>query len=320
MLSQSLPPEVVEHVLHRGCAVSRQFCLALCLVSSWTRRLALPYLYSTVVLETQSSISSFYHAVARRRYDSLAVPPACLYVYGLWVKPISNVVVDIFNACENLEYISVHEENLLWLIRAPFGQNASFDLAPSPEMPPASNKNLHLWVARGRTHKWSMYPMDTITTTLPSPFLSKVTHLRLDCSTGYNILKNIKRFVRLAYLAVAYDGSPSQDLQMLVQALRAAPVRDIFCVLILMVDVLTPSQRVETLSWVASLDISQKIHVLPSRSGNLQAEWEEEIRTGITVWRKVELKEQQEMAIFGEGSVQFSLILTSSYVCLGGRR
>lgn len=293
MSSQDLPPELVEQVLSRGCTISTQLCLSLCLVSSWTRRLALTYLYSTVTLDTQSSISMFHRAIAKSESPSSRIPPARLYVRGLWIKPISNIVVDIFSACENLECISVHEENLLWLIRAPLGQNANSKRALWLEEAPASDKSLHLWVARGRSHKWSLYPMDTITTTLPSPFLSTITHLRLDCSTGYNVLKNIKRLVRLAYLAVVYDGSPSQDLQTLVQALRTAPVQDIRCVLILMVDVLTPSKRAETLSWVAGLDISQRIHVSPSRSDNLRAEWEEEMRTGMSIWRRVELQDSQ---------------------------
>ncbi|KAF9449481.1 hypothetical protein P691DRAFT_703126 [Macrolepiota fuliginosa MF-IS2] len=300
MSSQDLPPEVIEHVLHRGCAVDRHFCLTLCLVASWTRRLALPYLYSMVMLETQSSILNFDRVITKTKNSSSAVLPARIHVRSLWVEPISNIVVDIFNACENLEYISVHEENLLWLIRAPPRQHASLPSTSFLETATAPNRNLHLWIAKKRSHKWTLYPMKTIITTRPSPFLSYVTHLRLDCSAGYDILQNIKYLVRLTHLAVAYDGSPSQDLEALSQALRAAPVRDICLVLILIVDVLSTAKRAEVLSWSASLHTEGKVHILPSRTGNLRAEWEDEIKKGTNVWRKAELKDQQEITLFGE--------------------
>lgn len=288
---EALPPEIIVQVFHHGCVVSKQFSLSLCLVSSWSRSLALPYLYAAVVLENQSTISTFYRTVAKSEIGSDVLPPARLYVRGLWIEPISNVVVDIFGACENLEYISIREENLLWLIRAPLNQSPNSHLASSPETPRTSTKDFHLWVTKGRTNRWTLYaPVDLITTpVLPSLFLAKITHLVLNCATGYKILRNIKNFVRLAHLAVAYDGSPSQNLEELAEAVRLAPVHSISCVLILVVDVLPAFRCAAVLSWVASLDISQRIHVLPSRYEDLRGQWKEELRTGMDVWKKAAL-------------------------------
>ncbi len=288
MSQQNLPPELVEQVFHSGCAISKQLSLSLCLVSSWARCLALPHLYTAVVLENQSTISTFHRTVVKSEVRSDVLSPARLYVRGLWVEPISSVVVDIFNACENLKYISIREENLLWLIKAPPKRSSIPRLSSPPETSLTPSKDFHLWVTKGRTNRWTLHaPVDLTTTPiLPSPLLSGITHLLLNCATGYKILRNIKSFVHLAYLAVTYDGSPSQDLQELAEAVRSAPVRDISCVLILVVDALPVFRCAAVLSWVAGLDISQKIQVLSSRYEDLRGQWKEELRTGIDVWKK----------------------------------
>ncbi|KAF5363954.1 hypothetical protein D9756_001044 [Leucocoprinus leucothites] len=295
MPAEELPLELIEHVFHRGCMASTQFCLTLCLVSSWARCIALPHLYSAVKLQTQSSLIAFHQTIVKGKGRiSPTILPLHLHVRSLWIKPISNVVVDIFNACENLEYISLHEENLVWLIRPPLGPSVT--ALPAMADPTSLNRDLHLWVVRGRTHRF--YPLDSISTSLSSPFLNKITHLVLDGSTGYNTLKNIKLCNRLTHLAVTYDGSPPQDLESLAVALRTAPRRDIIsCVLILLVDVLTTTQRIETLSWVQGVNVPRRIRVLPLRSLGLRAEWEEQMRTGVNFWEKVEKNSRGE--IFG---------------------
>ncbi|KAJ3561257.1 hypothetical protein NP233_g10304 [Leucocoprinus birnbaumii] len=299
MAEQDLPTEVVEHVFHCGCSTFSELCLTLCLVSSWTRRLALPHLYSIVKLETQASLVAFHRAIAQgmtsvHSESDTRFPPPRLHVRSLWIVPISNVVVDIFNACKNLERLSVHEENLMWLIRPPLGPNASALPAVTPSLP-SSNKKLRLWIVKGRTHRF--YPLDSISMTLPSPFLDKITHLVLDGSTGYNILKNMKLCNRLTHLAVSYDGSPSQNLESLAVALRVAPKRDVInCVLILLVDVLTPSKRMETMKWVNEVNLKRKIKVLPLRSGGLETAWEEEMN-GADLWEKADKNSAGEFLV-----------------------
>ena len=54
-----LPPELVHHILNLAAAVSRYSALALYLVSTWVRRIALPHLFHTSVIKDSKSFEQF---------------------------------------------------------------------------------------------------------------------------------------------------------------------------------------------------------------------------------------------------------------------
>ncbi|KII89793.1 hypothetical protein PLICRDRAFT_566489 [Plicaturopsis crispa FD-325 SS-3] len=58
-----LPDELVLSVFNLAAASSRQTCLSLTLVASWTRTLALPHLFSTVVLTSHTASRTFARAL-----------------------------------------------------------------------------------------------------------------------------------------------------------------------------------------------------------------------------------------------------------------
>ncbi|THH03263.1 hypothetical protein EW146_g10479 [Bondarzewia mesenterica] len=51
-MNPSLPAELVHHILRLSAAGSTSSCLTLCIVSSWVQDLAMPYLFSQVILTT----------------------------------------------------------------------------------------------------------------------------------------------------------------------------------------------------------------------------------------------------------------------------
>jgi hypothetical protein len=73
-----LPNELVIHIFKLASATSRKFCRSLCLASSWTRDLALPYLLTTVVLKDMTSVRSFIQYISRHRDHGL-------FVRNLWL-------------------------------------------------------------------------------------------------------------------------------------------------------------------------------------------------------------------------------------------
>lgn len=115
------PPEMVNEILHYGCILSTSFCLALCQISSWTRKLALPYLYSTVVIKKHSSNQSLLLALTPKFTPICSPSPQFSLkdcIENLWVKAVSNKIVTLFHSCPNLRNIALPPDNTLWLAYA----------------------------------------------------------------------------------------------------------------------------------------------------------------------------------------------------------
>ncbi|KII89728.1 hypothetical protein PLICRDRAFT_39884 [Plicaturopsis crispa FD-325 SS-3] len=74
---QDLPDELVLSVFNFAAASSLQTCLALTLVASWTRVLAIPHLFSTVVLTNHNAFLAFSNALSHNNEHALLVHNLC---------------------------------------------------------------------------------------------------------------------------------------------------------------------------------------------------------------------------------------------------
>jgi len=105
-LLASLPNELVIHILKLAAASSRESCLSLCLVSSWTRDLALPYLFTTVVLKSITE--------AERFHERLVGKPDCAsFVHNLWLDDLDyatqglHQLKELLRACNRIVNLAV---------------------------------------------------------------------------------------------------------------------------------------------------------------------------------------------------------------------
>ncbi|KII85731.1 hypothetical protein PLICRDRAFT_327182 [Plicaturopsis crispa FD-325 SS-3] len=93
------PTELVVQILWLAAASSRDACRTLCLVASWTRDLAWPFLVSTIVFQLDAPVREFHHLVMcdPRR----AIPVRNIYIdtcEGPSTKRIGDILVHSPNA------------------------------------------------------------------------------------------------------------------------------------------------------------------------------------------------------------------------------
>ncbi|KII89727.1 hypothetical protein PLICRDRAFT_562359 [Plicaturopsis crispa FD-325 SS-3] len=103
---QDLPNELVLSVFDFAAASSRQTCLTLTLVASWTRTLALPHLFSTVVFTSHTASRRFLRALDHDGERALLVRNLCDVsgdISGLHVQILNQVLT----RCVNLTNIAV---------------------------------------------------------------------------------------------------------------------------------------------------------------------------------------------------------------------
>jgi hypothetical protein len=73
-----LPNELVIYIFKLASATSREFCRSLCLVSSWTRDIVLPFLLTTVILNDVPKVERFIEYLSQHR-------DRALFVRNLWL-------------------------------------------------------------------------------------------------------------------------------------------------------------------------------------------------------------------------------------------
>ena len=130
-----LPLELVLKVFNVAASSSSQSCYNLCLVSSWARHIALPHLFTTIIIKNQVAIEPFFEQIATRPRD----PPNAEFlpapqVRNLWMMTESPLpgrigIVQISRACVNLTNIAMTTSIFHELARSTKG------LGPGPRRP-----------------------------------------------------------------------------------------------------------------------------------------------------------------------------------------
>jgi hypothetical protein len=103
-----LPNELVIDILRLAAEASQETCLSLSLVSSWTRDLALPSPFATVVIKDDGRARRFIHYLSTH-YDHAA------FIRNLWLPSPGGWIHDlkaILRSCHRLVNLGVEGETL----------------------------------------------------------------------------------------------------------------------------------------------------------------------------------------------------------------
>jgi hypothetical protein len=116
-----LPTELVTYILQLAAAGSHHCSLAICLVASWTRRITLPHLFHTIVIEGIIAYTKFQEYIIDP--PSPYVPTntnfAGPFVNGVWLElgQFNRIVLPtVFEACENITHWALQGADLRSLI------------------------------------------------------------------------------------------------------------------------------------------------------------------------------------------------------------
>ncbi|KAF8192955.1 hypothetical protein BJ912DRAFT_961518 [Pholiota molesta] len=253
-----LPPELVDHILRYACILSPSFCLVLSQTSSWARKLALPYLYSTMILKDVRTTKLVWENMVKRPIDDQALG---YHVRSVWTKFVCEKFLDIFRRCDQLSKLALREQDFRFIIYLSSVQLPTSELYIS-EQTISCKPDIHLLIFSARNGSWSFPPPDAMLGLPVSPFYSKITHLRLGQMGPYEY-RNLAHLTRLSHIAFPYHLPREQFLpNLLAGALHA-------------------------LKWVVDMrKKSHRVSAVLSKLDDLQMEWEEEARYGLSIWEK----------------------------------
>ncbi|KAF9530950.1 hypothetical protein CPB83DRAFT_904934 [Crepidotus variabilis] len=280
-LTLSLPPELRQHVLRYACILSTSFCVALSNLSSWTRTLALPYLYTTIVVKKYAMSASFWLAISKPLPVAQLPdfrPSAC--VKSLWIAPVSNTIVKIFSRCENIVNFALPAENLHWLVHS-----TSMEPLTTWGQRIKNRMDYQVLVLEAKRATWSLAHLAD--ETQKTPFFDAVTHLRIAAVGSYSTHLELAHFKRLSHIAIPYHRPDIHNLPDLLRIFDFPAT--IFLVVVLVTDQISSADYQSALDWVLQIrTTNQKVYVLDSHSENLQEEWEDEVRGGLDIWERAE--------------------------------
>jgi hypothetical protein len=275
-----LPPELVHVIFHHAARWSTEFCLTLCRVSSWTRRLALPHLYSTVILKNHGSSS---HYIKRLSKPPLTPPQYDFHpktvLRSLWNEPVSDRIVSIFEQCDDLVHMALHPDNLFWLFHAS-SSSASYRRLSHDAI--TRKQDLHIVIVAGtRLVLRSLTRFIDQDPSLITPLFSQITHLRLARIDEYETDLLISQFTRLTHLAVPFWLS-SHNPSMLDRTLNHQSLEVL--VVVIYVDLVGVEDHLRVESWFRERKAGKRVFIVDSTFDGLQKEWEEEVRGGKDLW------------------------------------
>jgi hypothetical protein len=278
-----LPPELVDYVFRCGCILSTSFCLALCQTSAWTRKLALPYLYSTIIIKNTQTARHIYRTVVEHPTDSL-YPGLLLrnYIRSVYVdSDVFEMPMDIFRNCDRLSRLALGEEifRLTVLFSSDHSGYSTSSIGIS-EHAILCKPDIHLLI-------FCISNPELSPSFRNSPLFFKVTHLRFGRMRSYSkcIDGYLAHFKRLTHIALPYQRPQVHILPDLLHVFDHLPMT--FLVVVLLTDQLSEEERQDALRWVVDVHKSNyRVSVVLSQLGDLQTEWEEEARHGLSIWDK----------------------------------
>jgi hypothetical protein len=281
------PPELVQEFLRYAARLSTGFCLTLCRVSSWTRRLALPYLYSTVILKTYAHSNHFLECLFRSPFSSIQPhfdPKKA--VRSLWLEPVQvlDSFVSVFEECDNLTNIALHGDNLLWLVYTSSAEGLN-RLSHDTIM---RKQDLDLVIVKGN-EEWdnSFFASNPA---LNTPVFHKIARLRLTRIDDYERRLRISHFSRLTHFAVpCYNDA--HNISLFNSRVLGHSFLEVFVIVLYWS---RDDIRAKVQQWVQEtrkIERSLKVYVVESGHDvtEVRKGWEEEVRGGQSFWDKAAL-------------------------------
>lgn len=242
--------------------------MTMCLTSTWTRHLALPYLYSTLVFKKIPL--KFYRQVMHENVIGSSIPGFCPtdHIRSVWITYTDPLLLNILRKCTNLSNLALRELNFRHIVDF----ISEEDVSDKPDV--------HLLILNARYADWS-HPVHH------SPFYRKITHLRAGLIMSYSPRHlDLAHFSRLSHLAVSYHIPGQQPLRNLLRVFDDISSQ-LTLVVVIMTEFLTDAERRGALKWVFDVrQNTQNVYAVLSQADNLRNEWEEEVRNGLSIWDK----------------------------------
>lgn len=123
-----MPQELIDQLLNTACCISRKFTLSLQRVSKWCRKLALPHLWSSVMVQSTATCSLFRTGISFGPSSDEGFPQACSYTQRLWFTGSGSqlLISDVLIRCQNLTHLAVTWD-ILQKLMSSAGANLNFN-------------------------------------------------------------------------------------------------------------------------------------------------------------------------------------------------
>ena len=303
-----LPAELINIIFALAAESSRHTCLDLCLVASWARQIALPYLFRTLVAKDHGAKFNKYLANPPYIPINTNINPASL-VKHVWI-PLeydgTDSVLDVFKNCHNLVHIALTIHCFYNLIRATSPYLVA-DMTKTTISGPAldRDRDLHFTMLSAGSFNWTFPQYWQPGAVLRSPLYDQITHIRVETLDSYYISPShgMAHFSRLSHLSVPYYHSTQhvanqldvflelQSLEMFVVAGVRKPLQQAHW------------KRLQEWVW-AERRTDKRVFFLEVPAMDIQAEWEAEMRGGKSLWDRAfryttewEAREKAEAAL-----------------------
>jgi hypothetical protein len=272
-----LPTELVHYVLQLAAASSRSCSLNVCLVASWARQVALPYLFHTILIDNARTYNKFERYVVDPPYTPVNTNfLARSFVNGLWMQGIHRAeILAIFEACDNIAHLALSDADFSTLFYQSVGLYALKGLSHRAM---ARNQGIHLTLLDTSFCPWvhGYYGSG------PTPIFDSVTHIRLRSIGYYKASIGLDHFSRLSHLSVPYclgGHHKAKDLQHFLD-LESLKI----LVITVATDVIKKGRWKRLEKWVRKTRETDGRVYLVERGPIFRDEWELEIRSGDSIW------------------------------------
>ncbi|KII86552.1 hypothetical protein PLICRDRAFT_259077 [Plicaturopsis crispa FD-325 SS-3] len=271
--SDGLPIELVLRILRFAAASSTETSLALTLVAGWTRRLAIPYLLSTVVIRSRTAASAFIRFLDQDPRRAPLVENASLAFDG---DGRGVLCCDIIGRCQNLTNVA--------MFSAPF---YGFVVLYDTHTPPRPPRTLHITVpdadheARGVI--LFVDALAGLRGLRMSLVRSYITRLDVAALAGWSGRDNaFGCFPHLTHLRVAFEDTTRDEMYNVVTVALEENTR--LEILVLSVDDARYRDDVAFAEWFwgARDRLEGRLYATSARN-NLE-EWERVARAGEDIW------------------------------------
>jgi hypothetical protein len=289
----SLPVELVQRIFHLAAASSRHSCLSICLVASWGRHIALPYLFHTIVIEDIFSFSKFEKNIANPAHlpASFSCLPASV-VNGVWMENDGrghyDQILTVMEACDNITHFAMQT-----------GFFHSLVCSSSPRVDShigekiisrralARNQDLRLTIlgAEHSSSSWVLRKYHEDDLMNKSPIFNMVTHLRLTAISLYKPNIRLDHFSHLSHFAVPYYDDSYHDARHLQPLLELESLK--MLVISVPNEVNGGVQWKGLDKWVRKVrEMDDRVYLVGRSSIFLRDEWESEMRGGESIWER----------------------------------
>ena len=294
--SDSLPVELVQYIFHLAAASSRHSCLSICLVASWARHIALPYLFRTIVIKNSFAFSKFEKNIANPPYlpATFSCPPTSV-VSGVWMEYDDrgryDQILTVMEACDNITHLAMQTGFFHCLVRS---SSPRVDLHIGEKRLArralARNRDLRLTILGAEYSSFSSFswalrkyleddPMNR------SPIFNMVTHIRLTAISLYTPNSRLDHFRRLSHFAVPYYDDSYHDARLLQPLLQLESLK--------MLVISVPNEVNGEVQWKGldkwvrrTREIDARVYLVGRLSISLRDEWEGEMRGGDCIWER----------------------------------